>query len=205
MRRSWQNVSSTICLWQVGPDKTSKPVLTKRLPDKTSKAVLTKCLPDNRSMVGRSWQNDHPGKTSADLVQLSHLLVGSIGSSANAKLISLHLTQAWKNALGKVLPLDFYWNKVQPCPLLSCTSYLTVWCLIFVIKAVEDLFNTYSWCFVNGFGVEESAVLDKHVRKLCFTKFFCLELNCNSLNQFSIAWRSSLDALASLKTMLDIQ
>ena len=52
-----------------------------------------------------------------------------------------------------------------------------------MIKAVEDL----CWCFVDGFDVEESAVLDKHVRKLCFTKFFCLELNCNSLNQFSIA------------------
>ena len=42
MRRSWQNVSSTIRLWQVGPDKTSQPVLTKRLPDKTS--ILTKRL-----------------------------------------------------------------------------------------------------------------------------------------------------------------
>ena len=155
--------------------------------------------------LSRSWQNDHPGKTSADLVQLSHLLVGSIGSSANAKLISLHSTQAWKNALGKVLPLDFIGTRSNHALSCHALQYLTVWCLIFVIKAVEDLFNTYSWCFVDGFDVEESAVLDKHVRKLCFTKFFCLELNCNSLNQFSIAWRSSLDALASLKTMLDIQ
>ena len=36
-------------LRQVRPDKTSKAVLTRRLPDKTSKAVLTKCLPDETS------------------------------------------------------------------------------------------------------------------------------------------------------------
>ena len=37
------------------PDKTSKPVLTKRLrqvcPDKTSKTVLTKRLPDKTSIL----------------------------------------------------------------------------------------------------------------------------------------------------------
>ena len=74
--------------------------------------------------------------------------------------------------------------------------------LDFEIRAVEDLFNTPHVLLMVL--MLKCAVLDKHVRKRCFTNFFCLELNCNSLNQFSITWRSSLDALASLKTMLDI-
>ena len=41
-------------LRQVVPDKTSKAVLTKRLPDKMSKAILTKRLPDKTSILTKS-------------------------------------------------------------------------------------------------------------------------------------------------------